>query len=43
VALTKNGMIEASFEWLKSDLGLRPDFHQKDERMTSYTIISVLV
>jgi hypothetical protein len=35
-------MIEASFEWLKSDLGLRPNFHQKDERMTSHAIISVL-
>lgn len=35
-------MIEASFEWLKSDLGLRPNFHQKDERMSSHAIISVL-
>lgn len=35
-------MIEAAFEWLKSDLGLRPNFHQKDSRMSSHAIISVL-
>jgi len=35
-------MIEASFEWLKSDLGLRPNFHQKDSRMSTHAIISVL-
>lgn len=35
-------MIEASFEWLKSDLGLRPNFHQKDDRMTSHAVMSVL-
>jgi hypothetical protein len=35
-------MIESAFEWLKSDLGLRPNFHQKDTRMSSHAIISVL-
>jgi transposase len=35
-------MIESAFEWLKSDLGLRPNFHQKDKRMSSHAIISVL-
>jgi len=35
-------MIEASFEWLKSDLGLRPNFHQKDSRMKTHALISVL-
>jgi transposase len=35
-------MIEAAFEWLKSDLGLRPNFHQKDTRMSSHITISVL-
>jgi len=35
-------MIEAAFEWLKSDLGLRPNFHQKDDRMSSHASISVL-
>lgn len=35
-------MIEASFEWLKSDLGLRPNFHQKDSRVTTHALISVL-
>lgn len=35
-------MIEAAFEWLKSDLGLRPNFHQKDNRMSAHAIISVM-
>jgi transposase len=35
-------MIEAAFEWLKSDLGLRPNFHQKDSRMSAHAIISVM-
>jgi hypothetical protein len=35
-------MIESAFEWLKSDLGLRPNFHQKDDRMGSHASISVL-
>jgi len=35
-------MIESAFEWLKSDLGLRPNFHQKDKRISSHAIISVL-
>lgn len=35
-------MIEAAFEWLKSDLGLRPNFHQKDSRMCTHATISVL-
>jgi transposase len=35
-------MIESAFEWLKSDLGLRPNFHQKDDRMASHASISVL-
>lgn len=35
-------MIESAFEWLKSDLGLRPNFHQKDTRMSTHASISVL-
>ena len=35
-------MIEAAFEWLKSDLGLRPNFHQNDGRMSSHAAISVM-
>jgi len=35
-------MIESAFRWLKSDLGLRPNFHQKDSRMASHAQISVL-
>jgi transposase len=35
-------MIESAFAWLKSDLGLRPNFHQKDDRMSTHAIISVL-
>jgi transposase len=35
-------MIESAFEWLKSDLGLRPNFHQKDDRMKTHATISVL-
>lgn len=35
-------MIESAFAWLKSDLGLRPNFHQKDSRMSTHAIISVL-
>jgi len=35
-------MIEAAFAWLKSDLGLRPNFHQKDTRMSAHAAISVL-
>lgn len=35
-------MIESAFEWLKSDLGLRPNFHQKDSRMSTHASISVL-
>lgn len=35
-------MIESAFEWLKSDLGLRPNFHQKDNRMKTHATISVL-
>lgn len=35
-------MIESAFRWLKSDLGLRPNFHQKDSRMSAHATISVL-
>lgn len=35
-------MIESAFRWLKSDLGLRPNFHIKDTRMSTHAIISVL-
>lgn len=35
-------MIESAFRWLKSDLGLRPNFHQKDCRMSTHATISVL-
>lgn len=35
-------MIEASFRWLKSDLGLRPNYHQYDHRMEAHIFISVL-
>jgi hypothetical protein len=35
-------MIESSFRWLKSDLGLRPNFHQYDHRVEAHIFISVL-
>ena len=35
-------MIESSFRWMKSDLGLRPNYHKKDIRMSSHIFISVL-
>jgi transposase len=35
-------MIESSFRWLKSDLGLRPNYHQTDHRMSAHIFISVL-
>lgn len=35
-------MIESAFAWLKSDLGLRPNFHQKDSRMSTHAVMSVL-
>ena len=34
--------VEDSFRWLKSDLGLRPNFHQLDLRMKAHIFISVL-
>jgi transposase len=35
-------MIESAFRWLKSSLGLRPNFHQIDRRMSTHASISVL-
>jgi transposase len=35
-------MIESAFRWLKSELGIRPSYHQLDHRMTSHIFISVL-
>ena len=35
-------MIESAFRWLKSDLGLRPNFHQLDRRGEGHAIVSVL-
>jgi transposase len=35
-------MIESAFRWLKSDLGLRPNFHQKDARVKAHATMSVL-
>jgi transposase len=34
--------VEDSFRYLKSDLGLRPVYHQKDKRMEGHLFISVL-
>lgn len=35
-------IIESAFRWLKSELGLRPNFHQLDKRTISHARISVL-
>jgi transposase len=35
-------MIESSFRFLKSMLGIRPNFHQLDRRMSAHVFISVL-
>jgi len=35
-------MIESAFRWLKSDLGMQPNFHQRDKRIESHIFISVL-
>ncbi len=35
-------MIESSFRWLKSDLGLRPNYHHYDHRMEAHIFVSVL-
>jgi hypothetical protein len=35
-------MIESSFRWMKMDLGLRPNFHQRDDRMGAHIFITVL-
>ena len=35
-------MIESAFRWLKSSLGLRPNYHQLDKRMSAHVFISVL-
>jgi transposase len=34
--------VEAAFRCLKSELGLRPVYHQKDDRMEGHLFISVL-
>jgi transposase len=39
VTLTR---VESAFRSLKSDLGLRPNFHQKDSRMEGHLFITVL-
>jgi len=35
-------MIESAFRWLKSDLGMQPNYHQYDRRMEAHIFISVL-
>jgi hypothetical protein len=35
-------IIELAFRWLKSSLGLRPNFHQLDKRMEAHAFVSVL-
>jgi len=35
-------MVESAFRWLKSELGIRPNYHQLDRRMASHVFISVL-
>lgn len=35
-------MVESSFRWLKSELGLRPNYHQLDQRVEAHIFISVL-
>jgi transposase len=35
-------MIESAFRWLKSDLGMQPNYHQRDKRIESHIFISVL-
>lgn len=35
-------MIESAFRWLKSELGMRPNFHQLDSRIEAHLCISVL-
>lgn len=35
-------MIESAFRWLKSELGMRPNYHQLDKRLSSHVFISVL-
>jgi transposase len=35
-------MIESAFRWLKSELGIRPNYHHLDRRMTGHVFISVL-
>ncbi len=35
-------MIEFSFRWLKMSLGMRPNYHQLDKRMSTHVFISVL-
>jgi len=34
--------VEKAFEYLKSDLGLHPNFHQKEERVEGHIFISIL-
>jgi transposase len=34
--------IEATFRSLKTDLGLRPVYHQKEERVTGHLFITLL-
>lgn len=35
-------MIESSFRWIKMSLGMRPNYHQLDKRMSAHVFISVL-
>lgn len=35
-------IIESAFRWLKSELGIRPNYHQLDRRMSAHICISVL-
>ena len=34
-------MIESSFRWMKMELGMRPNFHQRDDRMSAHIFLSV--
>ena len=35
-------MIESSFRWIKMSLGMRPNYHQLDKRMSAHVFVSVL-
>ncbi len=35
-------MIESSFRWMKMELGMRPNYHQLDSRMSAHIFLSVI-